>query len=61
MRSSGITIYVPRLFSHISALSAESKSYINTFRFNIDEMFQLDPLDLEKVFFRLRIWEGTRK
>ncbi len=45
MRNTSITITVPHLFSPISAFNAESKSYINTLRFNVHKTFQINPLN----------------
>jgi hypothetical protein len=42
MRNTNFTITVPHLFSHISAFSAESNSYIIIFRFNIDQTLQIN-------------------
>jgi hypothetical protein len=42
MRNTNFTITVPHLFSHISAFSAESNSYIIIFCFNIDQTLQIN-------------------
>ena len=42
MKNTSFTITVPHLFSHISAFSAESNSYIIIFRFNINQTLQIN-------------------
>ncbi len=41
MRNAHFTITIPLLFTSISALSAESKSYIITLCFNVHETSQI--------------------
>jgi hypothetical protein len=42
MQKATIAVTVPHLFSPLSALSAESKSYIITLRFNIHGTLQIN-------------------
>jgi len=45
MNNTSFNITVPRLFSHKSAFSAESNSYIITLRFKVHEAFQINQSD----------------
>ena len=40
MRNTSFTVTVPHLFSHISALSAESRPQFTTYRFKFHRTFQ---------------------
>ena len=42
MKNASLNITVPHLFSPISAMSAESKSYIIVLRFIVHETFQIN-------------------
>ncbi len=60
MKNTGFNITVPHSFSPISALNAESKSYITSLRFNIHGTFQINQ---SKFFFSimhlLRFYEAA--
>ncbi len=42
MRNTSLIITVPHLFSPISAISKEIKSYVNTSRFNVYKTLQIN-------------------
>ena len=57
MKNTSFTITVPHIFSPISALIAESKSYIITLRFNVHETFQINKSDflISNEYLYLRV------
>ncbi len=54
MRNTSLVITVPHIFSPISAISAESKSYNNRLRFKYHETFQRHKIRFYFCVFNLK-------